>query len=162
MIDPHILRAIERLRAEGIKVWANGEKLRLTIPEGKSLSDADRALLSANKSEVLTFLRGEAWQDDLTQTARINTAVFKASAVYASVFYPSGRCKCDDCATAREEKIGIERRPYRVAIEEICTKMRAAHKDRDAETVDTLIGELQHAIQPLAQHGPTTAEHLCS
>jgi hypothetical protein len=50
---------VERLRAQGAELWAEGDRLRFRIP-GQVLTDDLKAELSARKTELLALLSGSA------------------------------------------------------------------------------------------------------
>ena len=53
---PTVIQLLAGLRDRGVKLWAEGEKLRFTAPQG-ALTPALKAELGERKAEVLAFLR---------------------------------------------------------------------------------------------------------
>lgn len=77
---------IQGIRARGIKIWAEGDALRLTIPEGRELSKSDRAALLANKSDALKILHAEAWGDNNQRVNAAFAAIMRAAETYAALY----------------------------------------------------------------------------
>lgn len=149
--DTAIRDLLGKIRSEGIKVWESGGALKLTIPEGKSLSDEQRSALKASKAEVLTILHGEAWGETATQKQRAKATMLVAMARYAAAYFPPKRCTCLPCVEERERALGVPRDVPRSAFIAAVEDANAAIRAEDAAALDAALERIQHATDAISQ-----------